>query len=330
MTNEMAAKGIMAGAQIFAGAMILLGANATPPNMLFGVRLPAGFRSSSEVSRIVAGFRTIVAVPCVLGLVAILLASPAQFRLVLFLAPVSTVVAAITGYVVQHRRLKAFAAPRSQTREIELLIEPERLPWFLWLWPGPFPVLTAAAVYLKRNWDQIPARFPIHWGIDGQPNRWTVRSFGAVYGPLIFGAEVTLWVTILALAAWFGARRSPLRPAISGVLIAVAYSFSLVMTAVALSPLVRINPLITIFASLAILVPAVIHLVRKFGEPRDQPDPTPDECWKGGMLYYNPNDAALMVERRDGAGITVNFGNRWSWAIVSLLAVNVATVLLFR
>ena len=42
----------------------------------------------------------------------------------------------------------------------------------------------------------------------------------------------------------------------------------------------------------------------------------PNECWKGGILYYNPNDSAIFVGRRDGAGFTLNMANPWSWAVL--------------
>jgi len=33
----------------------------------------------------------------------------------------------------------------------------------------------------------------------------------------------------------------------------------------------------------------------------DQTDPA---CWHGGFLYFNPNDPAIAVPRRDGFGYT--------------------------
>jgi uncharacterized membrane protein len=48
-------------------------------------------------------------------------------------------------------------------------------------------------------------------------------------------------------------------------------------------------------------------------------DGTPDECWKLGQVYYNPNDPALLVEKRFGVGYTLNFGNRAAWLLIGLL-----------
>jgi uncharacterized membrane protein len=38
------------------------------------------------------------------------------------------------------------------------------------------------------------------------------------------------------------------------------------------------------------------------------------------MFYYNPDDPALVVEKRFGIGWTLNFGNRWCWVLVPALA----------
>lgn len=57
-------------------------------------------------------------------------------------------------------------------------------------------------------------------------------------------------------------------------------------------------------------------------------DTTPDEGWKWGFIYYNPEDPALVVETRFGRfGSDLNFGNKWSWAV---LAVILSTPFLIR
>lgn len=50
---------------------------------------------------------------------------------------------------------------------------------------------------------------------------------------------------------------------------------------------------------------------------------TPDKCWKWRVFYVNPNDPAIFVKKRYGIGYTLNFGNRWSWAVVALILVAV-------
>jgi uncharacterized membrane protein len=57
-------------------------------------------------------------------------------------------------------------------------------------------------------------------------------------------------------------------------------------------------------------------------------DRTPDECWKFGQLYFNPDDPAIWVEKRAGVGYTLNFGRPASWAI--LLAITGAPLVVIR
>jgi uncharacterized membrane protein len=57
-------------------------------------------------------------------------------------------------------------------------------------------------------------------------------------------------------------------------------------------------------------------------------DRTPDECWKFGQLYFNPDDPAIWVEKRAGVGYTLNFGRPASWAI--LLAITAAPLVVIR
>jgi len=44
----------------------------------------------------------------------------------------------------------------------------------------------------------------------------------------------------------------------------------------------------------------------------------PDEEYSG-FLYSNPDNPALFVPKRSGIGYTLNFGNPWSWAVLTLI-----------
>jgi uncharacterized membrane protein len=76
---------------------------------------------------------------------------------------------------------------------------------------------------------------------------------------------------------------------------------------------------------MAILIPLILVVTKKMGEPGDQMEATPNECWKGAIFYYNPNDAALFVEKRDGWGYTFNFANSWSWVLLLGLVLVIAS-----
>ena len=44
-----------------------------------------------------------------------------------------------------------------------------------------------------------------------------------------------------------------------------------------------------------------------------------DVHWKAGMLYYNPQDPSLWVDKRMGIGWTLNFGNKLSWIFMAII-----------
>ncbi len=296
----------------------------TRREILFGVVVPVDFRSSSKGRHATGEFRFVVAIPAIAGLIAIVLWGH-EFLPVLLLAPLTAVITGLMAFVWQNQKLKAFAIQPLPVRELELSTEPERLPWFTWLSVVPPLLLVAAALYLHAHWDSIPARFPVHWGLDGNPNRWADRSFRGVYAPLLIGTELVVWLFGLALAIWYGARQSePLRRPTVGLLVAVEWSMALTISGVALAPVLHVPVALVALGSLPVILIGVIYLTMKARDPRAPLDPTPNECWKGGMLYYNPNDAALFVGRRDSVGFTPNMANPWSWVMFGSLPVLIA------
>ncbi len=125
-------------------------------------------------------------------------------------------------------------------REVNVSDAPDILPWYVWAGVGPFAMLAATATYLHAHWSQIPDHFPVHWGLDGQPDRWSTRSTLGIYGPLFFAAELCAWMLISGLATWFGARRSRLRRVALGSLILCEYLTASLVAAVTLKPLVNV------------------------------------------------------------------------------------------
>jgi uncharacterized membrane protein len=59
-------------------------------------------------------------------------------------------------------------------------------------------------------------------------------------------------------------------------------------------------------------------------------DHTPDDAWKWGLIYYNPDDSALIVEKRFGLGYTFNFANRWAWVLLAVLLLPAVLALALR
>ncbi|HYM05922.1 MAG TPA: DUF5808 domain-containing protein [Terriglobales bacterium] len=46
-----------------------------------------------------------------------------------------------------------------------------------------------------------------------------------------------------------------------------------------------------------------------------------DDCWRFRVFYYNPDDPAILVEKRYGIGYTLNFAQPAAWVMLIVILV---------
>jgi uncharacterized membrane protein len=208
----------------------------------------------------------------------------------------------------------------------------------------PYAVLAATSIFLRANWQRIPERFPVHWGLNGAPDRWAVRTWRGVDGPLLAGALVIGLMQLLSYLIMTGSPRARIpevadwtarfRRANLRLLVALAWTLSVLFSVTALNPYLARGEQFTIPVWLIVTAVLVVTgafvwpIIRISQEPGSGGDGTPDECWKLGQIYYNPGDRALMVEKRFGVGYTLNFGNRTAWLVIALILLVVVVPIL--
>jgi uncharacterized membrane protein len=241
--------------------------------------------------------------------------------------------------------LAAFAHARRQTlphavrptpfRTASLASAPERLPGGIAAALVPFAVLTAAALYLYLNWNRIPERFPVHWGIDGSPDRWSARTWQGVYTPLLLGAVHCGVMLLIGLGILHASPRgrvpanaaatAQFRRAMLQFLVATVWGMAFLLAAVSLArlhadrPFGNLPPTLISFALIALAIPFLWRIIRINRTIGGGGDGTPDECWKLGFFYCNPADPTVFVEKRLGIGYTCNFGNPTTWLVLGLI-----------
>jgi uncharacterized membrane protein len=159
-----------------------------------------------------------------------------------------------------------------------------------------------------------------------------------VYGPLILGALISacMWLTANTLlrSARIIDRARPVlvlhdfAHRVGLFLLFIEFFLAVVFSCVGLMPLTGAMPVMIVTI---LMLPAVFFLIVWLNKGRAHiersnetsleaaGDATPDECWKFGMLYFNPDDAALWVEKRAGIGYTMNFAHISAWAIMGLI-----------
>lgn len=321
----------------------------TRPDLYFAVTVPPGFRDGSEGTSILRRYRRELSGVSVLALT--LLAAcgltPA-FRW----APLALMLQFGGCFVAFYRargRVMPHAIPPTTIREAEVAFSNRRIPGGWAVASGPFVVLAACAGYLWSHWRRIPVRLVVHWGLQGQPDRWAARSFGSVFAPLLSTAMILAVLTIIlyGMAHWLrpinaggpqGARESRFRRTATAMLVAVEYFLALQSSWIAVQPLlpasiqgpprgiVVLLPLLAAVAMVVVLVRLGQGGSRMSGPHSSQSDPavpvgdrTEDRFWKLGVFYFNRDDPAVLVEKRFGLGYTVNMAHPVAWAVLLLL-----------
>jgi len=225
-----------------------------------------------------------------------------------------------------------------------------RLPggWIVQL--SPFALLLATAAYLQVRWDDIPPRFPVHWGIDGQPNGWSVRTPIGVYGPLLLGAAIIAIVAASGYAARHASRavRTPIASAIAHdfsyrmaiFLLALEFFLAVIFSFVGLLPLIGSPGIKAIVIAVIVFLVALMFLIAWAAKGREEQasklparasasaGAAPDQVWRFGVFYYNRDDAALFVEKRFGIGYTLNFAHPSAWICMILALLLPVAILL--
>ena len=314
------------------------------PDILFSVAVPGAFASSGDAAAIVRRYRSFVWLATLVA-VGVMTAAPASGVRAPF---VGLHVAAMLGvWAWAHRRVRLYAAPEPATRVATLVPRDTHLPGGVLLAAGPLIILAAAALFLWLNWELIPDQVAWRWAADGTATGFRAKSVTGVYTGLAIGAAVA---SVMLAMAWTIVARTR-HVAIDGAsaagertfkrlsalkLLFSAYAVAALSAAFSVAPMMGETDqlprfaLVLLVASIAVSAAFVLMLLwRGQGGQRgiaadavsgNHGDATPDAAWIGGFVYYNPNDPALLVERRMGIGWTLNMANRWSWLIVGAVA----------
>lgn len=313
------------------------------PALFFAVTVPPEFRATHEARTILRRYRAMAVVLIAMGCGLVYAGhTPKHWPLLVFgvawlgFGPLIALLIARDA-VLPHAAKPLLAdlaehAPRAA-----------HLPggWLLQL--GPFAILIAAAIYLQLHWSRIPEIFPVHWTANGEANGWAVRSLMGVYGPLIIGAAMAAGLGLITYAVLRESRVVKVPGArlhgrdfphqVGYFLAGLEYFLAVMFSAVALLPLMGKPDVWLVLAAAVGLV--AVALIGSYGlnqarahaiDPATLVTPegvfgdgTLDKHWKMGIIYFNPDDPALLVEKRFGIGYTLNYGRGLAWVITALI-----------
>ena len=244
------------------------------------------------------------------------------------------------------------ATPLSNSALANLTAQP-RFPW-IWVLGSLLMTATSAGI-VAQGWDTIPKTIPTHWGASMQPDAWSDKGIGTVFGLTFVNLGM---IAVFALIFWFictssvhsrsdrsikGQLRNravmdATNQATGFLLFVICLPMSQIQVASALPryagwlPVgfigVIVMSLVGVIALIMMILRAQTRIddaLRGVNFPDDGKDsPDNDEFYKWGMFYYNPDDPAIMVDKRFGAGVDFNYA-RWQakvfMAVVLLLLI---------
>ncbi len=264
----------------------------TRRGIFFGATVDPAFPQSSDGRRLLRSYRLQVAAWSVLAIglgVLLWFANPVAtltVPLLLLLAGVGF------SYWLKFRHVHAcYGRTTPDVRVAELSPVPQQKSLSQWLCIPPFVWLVGVAFYLQAHWYQLPERFPIHWGANGQPNGWATRTFQGVYGPLLLAAFMDVFFLLFAMALLRISRNTIMRHVTVTILLLLMYPVSFAFGMVSLLPLVTMPlwliPAVTLVFVAVLLVWSIVKVTAQSAVDM-VPDPRARLLLEGRHVLLQP------------------------------------------
>jgi uncharacterized membrane protein len=317
---------VASGIVLLGGISSLFSPLLTRPGIYFSATVEPAFPASPDGRRMLRSFQyqVIAWTIITLGITAWLSRSG---RVTVLVLPIFILMfgAGVIYARTFHQVHNKFGVRPPESRVASLSVTPrQRTAGFnLPLCVPPFLALGVTALYLYLHWNELPERFPVHFDMNGEPNRWAARDFGGVYASLLIGLALNLSMAGFAWILSRVSRQTTMQYITTRSLQFLLYPLTFAIIVVSLLPVWRspfwLVPTV-ILITVAILI---VWSYRKMRSPLTQdpvPEPAGDSYWKAGMFYYNPDDPAIFVSKRVGIGYTLNFGSVWAWVFLLVFA----------
>jgi hypothetical protein len=298
--------------------LLLGGLQATLPSfgrrtIFFSVTVSDSFKETPEARAILRQYRRMILLST--------LAAEAFAIAFIYLAslglPLAAVLILITGGTL------ALARARNQARKFSVAPSAERIAPLssasdglsrrYAAFAGALLPFVAAALFAWSRWNQIP-------DIVALSNAFAVNG------------ALNVMFLLLGVAILHGARRGSLLRSINLTVITGVILTNSIATATFtalrwINPFEQFSGQVFPIAWILALAGIIGWGLRQTVQLRSGSDPTPDECWKLGQFYFNPQDPAYMVERRFGLGYSPNFARPSAWIAAALPLLVAGTLL---
>ena len=281
--------------------------------IFFSVTVPDHFKETPEARIILRQYRRMI----------LLFTLAAEVFAIIFIylpslgLPLAAVLILITGGIL------ALARARNQARQFSVAPSAERIA----------PLSSASAGLFRRYAAFGGALLPFAAAaLFAWSRRSQIPDTVALSNAFTVNGALNVMFLLLGVAILHGARRgSPLwsinLTAITDVVLTNSVATALFMALRWIDPTEQFSGQVFPIVWILALAGIIGWGLRQTAQLRDASDTTPDECWKLGQFYFNPQDPAYMVERRFGLGYSPNFARPPAWIAAALPLLVIGTLL---
>lgn len=223
-------------------------------------------------------------------------------------------------------------------------------PWLTML--GSLLAIIAGALIVAAHWTDIPDPVPVHWDDSLEPDSWSEKSIGSVF--FLTFITLGLWL-LIAATCWF-IQHAAVRPrsersikarlrnqanlaasneAMGTLLLLISLGLSFIQITgpvPSYQDLAGLSFITMVVMTISGTIAIVAMILRAQSQLEDQlrgvklPDgdkesPDNDEHYKWGILYYNPDDPAVLVDKRLGVGVSFNYATWQAKVFLAVIAV---------
>lgn len=213
----------------------------------------------------------------------------------------------------------------------------------------PAIIVIIVTLYIGMTvYPTLPSMIPTHFGANGQPNQYSVKSIGSVFSMVFVQIGTTIGMFILGyiivrtkqdidvsrpITSYEQQERFKWYTRDSLYLLVSAINISMMSSSFSIWGLMNRQYLL-LYSLLPVLLGSgvLIVVLMSFGQMGSRlnvpgmktensgiSNVNDDRQWKGGVFDYNRQDSSILVPKRFGIGWTFNFARPASWIILAIL-----------
>ena len=192
----------------------------------------------------------------------------------------------------------------------------------------PLVITLLVCIYTASKYNSMPDIIPTHWGISGEPDAYSQKSFSTVFGVIfmsILAGLIIYFSSILSLKARAKLNTDNVneskklhldylnKMSIAFLLLNLSLQLIFIESLISMVNSSNLNLFTMIFATTLLIVSSIYQTYLYYKSPSKSKNAVysiedKDDNWLFGSIYNNPNDPSLFVQKRFGVGWTVNIG----------------------